>query len=119
MSYRDEVMALDRDCGLLFRRDVEKIAARADARIAELERECSQWRDELRIYRETESKRIAELEQSVTVRDTEIARFETDLELARRDIVRLKFKVNATFDAIKEHAPRTVTRRIFASMHEE
>lgn len=29
--------------------------------------------------------RIAELEQSVTIRDTEIARLETDLELARRD----------------------------------
>ena len=55
----------------------------ADARIAELERECSQWREELRIYRDTESKRIAELEQSVTVRDTEVARLETDLELAR------------------------------------
>ena len=61
---------------------------RADTRIAELERECSQWRDELRIYRETENSRIAELEQSVTVRDTEIARLETDLELARRDAER-------------------------------
>ena len=60
-----------------------------DTRIAELERECSQWREELRIYRETENKRIAELEQSVTVRDTEIARLETDLELARRDGERL------------------------------
>lgn len=66
-----------------------EIAARADARIAELERECLQWRDELRIYRETENKRIAELERSVTVRDTEIARLETDLELARRDAERL------------------------------
>ena len=63
--------------------------ASADARITELERECSQWRDELRIYRETESKRIAELERAVTVRDTEIARLETDLELARRDAERL------------------------------
>ena len=115
MSYRDEVMALDRDCGLLFRRDVEKIAARADARIAELE--CGL--NHLSAAFDADQLRIAELEQSVTVRDTEIARFETDLELARRDIVRLKFKVNATFDAIKEHAPRTVTRRIFASMHEE
>lgn len=80
MSYRDEVMALDRDCGLLFRRDVEKIAARADSRIAELERECQQWRDELRIFRETENKRIAELERSVTVRDTEIARLRDALD---------------------------------------
>jgi len=61
----------------------------ADARIADIERECSQWRDELRIYRETENKRIAELERSVTVRDAEIARLETDLELARRDAERL------------------------------
>ena len=29
--------------------------------------------------------RIADLEQSITIRDTEIARLETDLELARRD----------------------------------
>ena len=56
-----------------------------DARIAELERECLQWGVEMRIYRETENSRIAELEQSVTVRDTEVARLETDLELARRD----------------------------------
>lgn len=69
--------------------EISEIAARADARIAELERECLQWRDELRIYRETENKRIAELEQSVTVRDTEIARLETYLELARRDAERL------------------------------
>ena len=68
-----------------------EIAARADARIAELERECSQWRDELRIYRETENKRIAELEQAVTVRDTEVAGLETDLELARRDVERYRW----------------------------
>ena len=68
----------------------EKLA-RSDARIAELERECTQWREELRIYRETENKRIAELEQSVTVRDTEIARLETDLELARRDAERYRW----------------------------
>ena len=40
--------------------------ARADARIAELERECSQWRDELRIYRESEDARIAELESRLS-----------------------------------------------------
>ena len=56
---------------------LEQKLARADARIAELERECSQWRDELRIYRETENKRIAELE--------------TDLELARRDVERYRW----------------------------
>ena len=67
----------------------------ADARIAELERECSQWRDELRIYRETENKRIAELEQSVTVRDTEIARLETDLELARMEVKSLEEHLHA------------------------
>lgn len=70
---------------------LEQKLARADARITELERECSQWRDELRIYRETESKRIAELERSVTVRDTEIARLETDSELARRDAERYRW----------------------------
>ena len=56
---------------------LEQKLARADARIAELELECSQWRDELRIYRETENKRIAELE--------------TDLELARRDAERYRW----------------------------
>jgi len=35
--------------------------------------------------------RIAELEQAVTVRDTEIARLETDLELARRDAERYRW----------------------------
>jgi len=62
---------------------VADFAKLSDARIAELELECSQWREELRIYRETENARIAELEQSVTVRDAEIARLETDLEVAR------------------------------------
>lgn len=64
-----------------------EIAANADARIAELERDNeridAQWREELRIYREAENARIAELEQAVAIRDTEIARLETDLELAR------------------------------------
>ena len=76
-----------RACGVI-QRMADQIVS-ADARIAELERECQQWRLELRIYRETENKRIAELEQSVTVRDTEIARLETYLELARRDAERL------------------------------
>ena len=82
MSYYDEVMKIH-PLSAQVRAKSAEIAARADARIAELERECQQWRDELRIYRETENKRIAELEQSVTVRDTEIARLEMDLELAR------------------------------------
>lgn len=87
MSYLDEMVKLPTDISgeLIHALQAAEIAARADARIAELERECSQWRDELRIYRETENKRIAELERAVTVRDTEIARLETDLELARRD----------------------------------
>jgi len=70
---------------------------RADEQIADLERECSQWRDELRIYRETEGERIAELEQSVTVRDAEIARLETDLELARRDVDHLRLFARIRF----------------------
>ena len=77
--------------GYVWRIEAAEIAARADARITEIERECSQWRDELRIYRETENKRIAELEQALTVRDTEIARLETDSELARRDAERYRW----------------------------
>jgi hypothetical protein len=57
-----------------------ELAARADARIAELERECDQWREELRIYRETENKRIAELEQDVT----ELQRIKQAAELVLR-----------------------------------
>lgn len=75
--------------------EISTIAARADARIAELERECSQWRDELRIYREAENARIAELEQAVAIRDTEIARLETDLELARREVKSLEEHLHA------------------------
>ena len=88
MSYRDDLKQYEHERYLETAGEVERlkgIAASADARIAELERECAQWRLELRIYRETENKRIAELEQAVTVRDTEIARLETDLELALRD----------------------------------
>lgn len=67
MSYRDEMAKLPTDISgeLIHAPQAAEIAARADARIAELERECSQWRDELRIYRETENKRIAELEAEV------------------------------------------------------
>lgn len=88
-----------------------EIAARADARITELERECSQWRDELRIYRETENKRIAELERSVTVRDTEIARLETDLELARRDAERYRW--------LRDQGGREAGIKIANDRHEE
>jgi len=87
-SNRDEKIALE------IIESMEQKLARADARIAEMERDNeridAQWRDELRIYRETENKRIAELEQSVTVLDTEVARLETDLELARREVSRLR-----------------------------
>ena len=59
MSYRDEVMALDVYRGEYFGWAVQsraaEIAARADAEIAALRAECAQWREELRIYRETES----------------------------------------------------------------
>ena len=58
-SNRDERMALE------VIESLEQKLARADARIAELERECAQWRDELRIYRETEDARIAELESAL------------------------------------------------------
>lgn len=73
----------------IWRHRAEQLAIEADAEIAGLradaERIDAQWRDELRIYRESENARIAELEQAVAIRDTEIARLETDLELARRD----------------------------------
>lgn len=53
-----------RACGVI-QRQADQIVS-ADARIAELEREIerldAQWRDELRIYRETENARIAGLE---------------------------------------------------------
>ena len=81
---------------------LEQKLARADARIAQLERECSQWRDELRIYREAENARIAELERSVTVRDTEIARLETDLELARREVKSLEEHLHALVEVSED-----------------
>ena len=84
---------------------LEQKLARADARIAELERECSQWRDELRIYRETESKRIAELEQSVTVRDTEVAR--------------LRNKINSMLEILSDELPKATRRRVGARFNAE
>ena len=92
--YTDHVSAMTRE-GLHKKSDIASELAVRDARIAEMERDNeridAQWRDELRIYRETENSRIAELEQAVTVRDTEIARLETDLELARRDAARYRW----------------------------
>jgi len=92
--YTDHVSAMTRE-GLHKKSDIASELAVRDARIAEMERDNerfdAQWRDELRIYRETENARIAELEQAVTVRDTEIARLETDLELARRDAERYRW----------------------------
>jgi len=92
--YTDHVSAMTRE-GLHKKSDIASELAVRDARIAEMERDNeridAQWREELRIYRETENKRIAELEQAVTVRDTEIARLETDLELARRDAARYRW----------------------------
>lgn len=59
MSYRDEVLRIDfhhSEFATVHRIQVAaKIAARADAEIAALRAECDQWREELRIYRETES----------------------------------------------------------------
>lgn len=50
---------------------LESQLARADARIAELERNIerldAQWREELRIYREADGARIAELESALLV----------------------------------------------------
>lgn len=43
------------------------------------------------------TERIAELEQAVTVRDTEIARLETDLELVRRDVDHLRLFARIRF----------------------
>ena len=63
-SKRDERIALE------IIESMEQKLASAGARIAELEREIerldAQWRDELRIYRETDDARIAELEAEVS-----------------------------------------------------
>lgn len=70
MSYRDDALRLPNGMSVaMIKAGAAGIAARADARIAELEREIerldAQWREELRIYRETESARIAELEAAL------------------------------------------------------
>lgn len=70
MSYRDEIIAIMAFVPLVgvnyvLRRPAAEIAARADAR-------------------------ITELEIAITVRDTEIARLETDLELAQVDHARMR-----------------------------
>ena len=68
MSYRDEVMALH-PLSAHVRNKCAEIADRADARIAELERDGertdAQWRQELRIYQESADARIAELEAAL------------------------------------------------------
>jgi len=48
------------------------------------------WRDEVLEIAARADAQIAALQQSITIRDTEIARLETDLELARRDAERLE-----------------------------
>ncbi len=60
------------------------------------------WRDEVLEIAARADAQIAELQRSITIRDTEIARLETDLELARRDAGR--------YLAIKPHvSPGLVT----------
>lgn len=57
--------------------------------------------------------RITALESALTVRDTEIARLETDLELARRDGGRYRF--------LKSQAPSVpgeCRRRVAANVHD-
>lgn len=49
------------------------------------------WRIEAAEIAARADTRIAELEAALTIRDTEIARLETDLELARRDAARYRF----------------------------
>ena len=70
MSYRDDALRLPNGMSVaMIKAGAAGIAARADARIAELEREIerldAQWREELRIYRETDGARIAGLEAAL------------------------------------------------------
>ena len=66
--YTDHVSAMTRE-GLHKKSDIASELAVRDARIAEMERDNerfdAQWREELRIYRETENARIAELEAAL------------------------------------------------------
>ena len=75
MSYYDEVMKIH-PLSAQVRAKSAEIAARADARIAELE--CGL--NHLSAAFDADQLRIAELEQSVTVRDTEIARLRDALD---------------------------------------
>lgn len=50
--------------------------------------------------------------------DTRIAELEAALSARNAEIMRLKSKVNATFDAIHEHASRAAAKRIFAVVKE-
>ena len=48
--------------------------------------------------------------------DAELAKLRAECESLRADVVRLKTKVNATFDAVHEHTSRAAARRIFAAV---
>ena len=71
MTYRERLLSIGTVplCGLVDLDRAEQVAIEADAEIAGLrvdaERIDAQWRDELRIYRETETARIAELESAL------------------------------------------------------
>ena len=71
MTYRERLLSIGTVplCGLVDLDRAEQVAIEADAEIAGLrvdaERIDAQWRDELRIYRETENARIAELESAL------------------------------------------------------
>ena len=65
------------------------------------------------------TERIAELERAVTVRDAEIARLETDLELARREVVRLNQTVGVLSADIANPAPDMQERALKACGHYE
>lgn len=72
MTYREKLLSIGTVdlCGLVDLDRAEQVAIEADAEIAGLradaERIDAQWREELRIYRETDDARIAELEAEVS-----------------------------------------------------
>ena len=71
MTYREKLLSIGTVdlCSLVDLDRAERVVIEADAEIAGLradaERIDAQWRDELRIYRETENERIAELESAL------------------------------------------------------